>query len=105
MASVLKQQHKSKYLKNARLLGNKNTGLIGNLEDNILMGNSGNNEIDGKEGMDIVQFTGAAVDYEIIKKDNSIVVKDKMNRDGLDTLIGIEILRFTDKDIAVSEVK
>ncbi|WFD11770.1 hypothetical protein [Tepidibacter hydrothermalis] len=97
--------HKSKYLKNARLLGNKNTGLIGNSEDNVLIGNSGNNKIDGREGMDTVQFTGDSVDYEIIKKDNNIIVKDKMNRDGEDTLTGIEVLRFTDKDISISEIQ
>lgn len=97
--------HKSKYLKNARLLGNKNTGLIGNSESNILMGNGGNNEIDGKEGLDIVQFTGASVDYKITKKDNTLIAIDNLNRDGIDTLRNIEVLRFTDNDIIVSEVQ
>lgn len=92
-------------MKNARLLGNKNTGLIGNLADNVLIGNSGNNSIDGKEGMDIVQFIGASVDYKITKKENGIIVEDKLRRDGVDTLIGIEILRFTDKDIVVSKIQ
>ncbi|SHK56436.1 hypothetical protein [Paramaledivibacter caminithermalis] len=96
--------HKSKYLKNARLLGNKNTGLVGNSENNILIGNSGDNKIDGKEGVDIVQFTGASVDYKITKKGNNIIVKNNLNRDGIDTLKNIEVIRFTDKDIAVSEI-
>ncbi|MCT4620090.1 MAG: hypothetical protein N4A62_11950 [Marinisporobacter sp.] len=97
--------HKSKYLKNARLLGNKNTGLIGNSESNILMGNSGNNEIDGKEGVDIVQFAGKSENYKIELKDNIAIIEDQLNGDGKDTLKEIEILRFTDKDILVKDLK
>lgn len=96
---------KSKHLKNARLLGTKNSGVIGNSVDNILLGNSGDNIIEGKEGQDIVQFIGASTDYKITKKDNTFIVEDKLNRDGVDTLIGIEILRFTDKDIFTSDIK
>lgn len=97
--------HKSKYLKNVRLLGNKNTELIGNSMDNILIGNNGDNKIDGKEGIDTVQFIGASAKYKIIIKDDSILVEDILKRDGVDILIGIEILRFTDKDIFVSEIR
>ncbi|QZY56921.1 hypothetical protein [Crassaminicella profunda] len=96
--------HKSKYLKNARLLGNKNTGLMGNSLDNILIGNSGNNHIDGREGMDIVQFIGKSDDYKIEVKDNNIVIEDQLNRDGKDILNNIEILRFIDQDIKVSDL-
>lgn len=97
--------HKSKYLLNARLLGNKDTGLVGNSENNILMGNGGNNDIDGKDGEDVVQFSGSSSEYKITKAGNSITVKDNSNRDGADTLSNIEVLRFTDKDILVAEIK
>lgn len=95
--------HKSRYLKNAMLLGSKNTGLIGNSEGNVLIGNNGNNKIDGREGIDIVQFNGVSSDYKIIKKDRSIIVTNNKKGDGRDTLRNIEILRFMDKDIKVSE--
>jgi len=97
--------HKSKYLQNARLLGSKNTGLTGNAADNILIGNSGNNRIDGKEGHDAVQFAGSSSEYKITKMDNSIIVEDNLNREGINTLMDIEVLRFTDKDVKVSEIQ
>lgn len=77
--------HKSEYLKNAKLLGNKNTGLIGNQTNNILIGNSGNNIINGKEGIDIVQFTGVLDDQKIELNNNTVITEDKLIRDGKDT--------------------
>lgn len=97
--------HKSRYLQNARLLGSKNTGIIGNNENNILIGNMGNNEIDGNNGIDIVQFSGSFIDYDVVKTKNELVISDKLNRDGKDVLKNIEILRFIDKDIDVSKIK
>ncbi|MEA1973960.1 MAG: stalk domain-containing protein [Bacillota bacterium] len=97
--------HKSKYLKNARLLGSKNTELVGNSESNILMGNSGNNKINGKKGVDIVQFSGKSTDYYISKNGIKIIVTDNLNRDGVDTLKDIEVLRFIDKDVSFSEIQ
>lgn len=95
--------HKSRYLKNAMLLGNNNTGLTGNSEGNVLIGNSGNNKINGREGIDVVQFNGVSSDYKIIKRGDSIIITDNLKRDGRDTLRNVEILRFVDKDIKVSE--
>ncbi|MCH4886547.1 hypothetical protein EZV73_03155 [Acidaminobacter sp. JC074] len=86
---------KSQYMNKARLTGEKNSNLSANDRDNILMGNKGNNVIDGKDGVDIVQFSGSSFEYEI--SDNQ--VKDLRGRDGVDTLKNIEILRFADKDV------
>ncbi len=86
---------KSQYLLNARLTGSADSNLTGNERNNILIGNSGNNIIDGKKGVDVVQFTGMSSEYEI----NGNQIKDLKNRDGLDTLKNIEIIRFTDKDV------
>lgn len=91
--------HKSRYLKNAMLLGDKNNGLIGNSEGNILIGNKGNNKIDGREGIDIVQFNGMYSDYKITKKNSNTIVVNNLKDNNTDTLINIEILRFMDKDI------
>ncbi len=91
--------YKSQYLQNLRLTGDKNSNIEGNDLDNILIGNKGNNELDGKAGNDVVQFSGLSTEYEIIKNGDSIVVKDKQNRDGEDTLVSVEVLRFTDNDV------
>ncbi len=91
--------YKSQYIINAQLTGSNNSNLIGNDKDNILIGNSGNNIIDGKDGVDIVQFSGSRDEY-IIEKDK---ITDKLNRDGVDQLINIEMLRFTDQDILMLE--
>ncbi len=94
--------YKSQYLQNARLTGDKNSNLSGNDLDNILLGNKGNNTIDGKSGNDIVQFSGSSTEYSITKNGDTVVVKDNHARDGENSLKNIEILRFTDKDLAVS---
>ncbi|MDB1145292.1 MAG: hypothetical protein KGV48_003040 [Alcaligenaceae bacterium] len=95
---------KSQYLQNARLTGHKNTHLEGNALDNILLGNAGNNTLDGKEGTDVVQFSGASSEYTIKKDKNTVVVKDQKNRDGKDILKNIDILRFTDQDVRVDQL-
>lgn len=97
--STLPYTSKSQYLQNIALTGSNDVNLIANDLDNILMVNSGENKIDGKEGIDIVQFKGSSEEYEIIRIDDKIVVKDKIaNRDGISELKNIEILRFTDMD-------
>ncbi len=95
---------KSQYLQNARLTGDKNSNLEGNELDNILIGNKGNNTIDGKGGNDVVQFSGASSEYTISKNGDKVVVKDNGGRDGENTLLNIEVLRFKDKDLIVSEM-
>lgn len=89
--------YKSQYILNARLTGALNSNLEGNAKDNILIGNAGNNTIDGKDGIDIVQFSGLSSDYEITNG----IVKDLKGLDGTDTLKNIEIMRFKDKDIEI----
>ncbi len=96
---------KSQYLQNVRLTGDKNSNLEGNALDNILIGNKGNNKIDGKEGNDIVQFSGSSSEYNISKNGDDVIVKDNNSRDGENTLTNIEILRFTDKDVATTDIK
>lgn len=90
--------YKSQYIMNARLTGELNSNINANDLDNILIGNKGNNVIDGKGGVDVVQFNGASSEYEI----SDGQVKDLNGHDGVDTLINIEILRFTDKDIVLN---
>ena len=83
--------HKSQYYVDATLTGSKNTNILGNNSNNSLRGNKGNNIIDGGEGNDTVIFQGKKEEYEI--KDN--VIKDTVSgRDGTDTLLSIEVIKF-----------
>ena len=62
-----------------------------NTANNTIKGNQGNNTINGGEDIDTVIFQGKKYEYEIT--DN--VVKDTVNgRDGIDTLISIELMKF-----------
>ena len=96
---------KSQYLKNIKLTGKNNTNIEANDEDNILIGNSGNNKIDGKGGKDIVQFKGLSTQYNIEKNNDAITVTDSINdRDGKDEIKNISILRFADKDVLIDSL-
>ncbi|BES64369.1 hypothetical protein SANA_08080 [Gottschalkiaceae bacterium SANA] len=95
---------KSQYLQKISLTGSKDSALSANELDNTLMGNSGFNRIDGKSGNDVVQFRGHSGQYTIVQKNSEIVVTDQVQgRDGVNTLINIELLRFTDKDLKMEE--
>lgn len=96
--------HKSQYLSKVRLTGNKNSSITANDIDNILIGNSGSNAIDGRGGIDIAQYSGGVSDYQIKVSDGVITIKDLKGRDGKDTLKNVEVLRFTDKDIMVENL-
>lgn len=93
---------KSQYLNMLSLTGKNNSGIIANDNDNILLGNSGDNFIDGRVGIDVVQFTGYSDEYVINSENKTIIVSDQMSRDGTDTLTNVEILRFKDKDVKVN---
>ena len=91
--------HKSQYLVNARLLGDNASNLSGNANDNIFMGNSAANSIDGKAGTDVVQYAGASGDYAISTVGGTTTVSSQSQSGDVDTLTNIEVLRFTDKDV------
>ena len=93
--------HKSQYLLNARLLGDKSSNLIGNDHDNILMGNAGNNVLDGALGFDVVQYPFAANDAAIAKVNGAYEVTSDLG--GRDLLRNIELLRFTDQDVSLTQ--
>ena len=95
--------HKSRYLLNARLLGTLPSGLNGNDQDNILMGNEGDNAIDAREGTDVVQFSVSSQDVDLSRDQEGVRVSNA--EIGSDLLRNVEILRFTDTDIAVKDIQ
>lgn len=93
---------KSQYLQSVSLTGSKDSKISANHLDNILMGNQGFNVIDGKQGYDLVQFRGDSTEYTIKKEGSQTVVIDQVQgRDGVNTLLNIELLRFTNKDMTI----
>lgn len=98
---------KSQYLQNLILQGENDINILGNDQDNIFMGNSGVNIIDGGKGYNIIQLRGSFAQYVIMKNDDeTITVEDEIEgRDGKLILENIQMLRFIDKDFAVSELE
>jgi len=101
--------YKSQHLLNVTLTGQKNADLIGNAYDNILTGNRGNNKLqggpgddrlDGGKGKDTAIYSGPQTDYIISKNNGMVTVIDKKaKRDGIDTLLNIEIIKFSDSKL------
>ncbi len=102
---------KSRHLKDVTLRGSHNANLIGNAYDNVLTGNAGDNILRGGagndwliggNGNDTAEFSGCPEDYRITRHGKYVTIQDKrVNRDGTDTLIGIEFLQFSDRKIKI----
>jgi hypothetical protein len=101
--------HKSQHLKNVTLRGSNDANLTGNAYDNVLTGNAGDNILRGSGGNDLlvggkgddaVVFSGDYADYTVTRNDGFVTVSDKrLNRDGTDSLTGIESLQFGDRRV------
>lgn len=97
----LQYTYKSQYLIHAALTGTDNSHLVGNGLANTLQGNSGNNRLDGGKGIDTAVFKGNYADYTIFdlrEIEGKYVIMDKVSgRDGTDTLVDIEFIKFRDQ--------
>ena len=101
--------YKSQHLISVTLRGSNDANLTGNTYDNVLTGNAGNNilkggagddQLFGGHGNDTVVFSGVRADYTITKNDGYTTVQDKrVNQDGTDNLIGIEVLKFSNRTV------
>jgi len=94
------------------VIGSAHNDIIkGDSGDNELTGGAGNDVLDGRGGTDTAVYSGAISDYEIIKiiaEDGSVsyTVRDLRDGspDGEDTLRNIEFLRFADGIVATDAV-
>lgn len=81
--------HHARYLKNIQFLGSNDTELVVNELDNEVTGNAGRN---------VVRFSGARKDYEVIsEQDQVIVVDQRQDGDGRNLLKNVEALQFSDQ--------
>lgn len=101
--------NKSQHLRRAALTGAKDSSLEGNDSDNTLLGNSGDNiliprggfdVVDGGPGTDTVSFAGQRADYIVRPQDGRLLVEGiNYVRDGLNVLINVEKLQFSDQSL------
>ena len=97
--------HKSRYLLNVNLTGTNNSNISGNNQDNLLSGNSGNNILDGLSGEDTAEFEGLYSSYRFSFYGVNTVIEDQLaDRDGIDTVINVEFLKFYDQTIPIAEL-
>ena len=107
--SSLVYTHKSQHLKSVTLRGSNDANLTGNVHNNVLTGNAGSNILKGGAGDDLLVggkgddtavFSGVSADYTVTKNEGFVAVADKrVNRDGIDSLTGIEFLQFSDRRV------
>jgi hypothetical protein len=97
--------HKSQYLLNVNLTGTNNSNISGNNQDNLLSGNLGNNILDGLDGEDTAEFEGLYSSYSFSFNGANTVIEDQIaGRDGIDTVINVEFLKFYDQTIPLVEL-
>jgi len=79
-----------------------NDTLQGLAGSDTLYGGGGNDSLVGGLGVDTAFFSGLATDYQVtLLEGGALRVKDLRagNFDGVDTLTGVEVLRFSDKTV------
>ena len=70
--------------------------------DDTFQGLAGNDSIDGGIGIDTAKFSGTADNFKISITSSGCTITDKrIGFDGIDSLVAIERLKFTDKSIAI----
>ena len=104
---------KTQHLRNVALTGDGDADLVGNAHDNVLAGNGGanrleggggNDTLDGGDGDDTAVFSGPAADYEVATAEDGVRVSDSQtDRDGVDTLRGVESLQFSDGTVHLEQ--
>ncbi|NQZ22788.1 MAG: hypothetical protein HRT53_12120 [Colwellia sp.] len=86
----------AQYLKDVTLTGNKDSNVVVNQFDNNITGNA---------GVNTVIFTGQAAQYQVTSVNGEVKVYDLQDyRDGMNTLVNIEKLQFSDSTIEVSSL-
>jgi hypothetical protein len=88
--------HHSQYLKDVTLTGVK--------QSNVIV-NQFNNRITGNAAINTVIFSGPSSEYQINNDNGNVIVEDmRDNRDGLNRLIAIEKIQFTDTTLETSSI-
>ena len=83
--------------------GEGNDQLFGYYGDDTLYGEFGDDLLYGGQGQDTAAYKSNYANYSIVQNaDGSVTVTDNANFDGVDTLVNIELISFTDATIDLS---
>lgn len=74
--------------------------LNGGAGNDLLEGGGGNDQLTGGTGVDVARYQSPKSSYSFTIGDNSIKVIDQAGLDGVDTLVGVERVVFSDGAIA-----
>ena len=75
--------------------------LSGSNSSDIFISSDGNDKFTGNGGVDIAKMHGISSNYSITTANGITTVKDNSMADGIDTLINISRIQFTDKTVAL----
>jgi serralysin len=76
--------------------------LVGSDLDNVLRGGRGNDSLEGGNGTDTAPYSGLRSQYAVRTTAATTTVTDNVfGRDGVDTMVGVERLKFTDSVLAL----
>jgi len=96
---------KSQYLTSVRLTGTNDSNIAGNAQDNVLMGNLGNNKIDGKGGVNTYKVNGLKSEFLVATHGSDYLIQDKTSgRNGNDTLTNIQKIKFNDSVLDLTKI-
>ncbi|MCB1512215.1 MAG: hypothetical protein KDJ36_15045, partial [Hyphomicrobiaceae bacterium] len=76
--------------------------MFGGREDDQFRGNGGDDYFEGGDGVDVLVLSGQAANYSVTEVFyNTFVVRDLVGGDGEDTIVDVNILRFSDGDVPI----
>lgn len=78
--------------------------LAGYSGDDLLTGGAGSDTLQGGDGQDTAIFSGPRANYSISDRNGVVTISDGAGNDGIDTLTGIELLRFSDMEITLAQI-
>jgi hypothetical protein len=74
--------------------------LFSSIGNDLLVGGKGNDQIDGGEGIDTSLYSSSKLGFLIQASGNLIIVNDSQGDEGIDSLLNIERLEFSDVKVA-----
>ena len=82
--------------------GAGNDAIDGQAGNDLILGGSGEDQINGGTGIDTAQFSGVQGNYTTFSAKGAFTVTDKRsNSDGIDSLSGIERIKYSDNFVAI----
>ena len=73
--------------------------ITGTVNNDLLTGTAGNNSINGGGGIDTLLVSAGIRNYSVTKTATGYTLIDKIGTDGVDNLVNVEAIKFSDKTI------